>query len=75
MQFLMLWNATFKSMSGQADKQKHMRHILTTLNIDQLILRILKKGNIDFDVLTVRDEEIPALAKAISQVVNEINGL
>ena len=33
---------------------------------------ILKKGNIDFDILTVRDEEIPAVAKAISEVVNEI---
>lgn len=36
---------------------------------------ILKKGNVDFDVLTVRDNEIPDMAKAISHVVHEITSL
>ena len=38
----------------------------------QPVIGILKKGNIDFDVLTVRDEEIPVVAKTITEVVNEI---
>jgi len=36
------------------------------------VVGILKKGNIDFDVLTLKDEEITAVAMAISQVVTEI---
>jgi L-seryl-tRNA(Ser) seleniumtransferase len=36
------------------------------------VVGILKKGNIDFDVLTIRDEDIPATAMAIAQVANKI---
>jgi L-seryl-tRNA(Ser) seleniumtransferase len=37
------------------------------------VVGLLKKGNIDFDVLTLKEEEITAVARVISDVVNEIS--
>jgi len=58
---------TNKERSGFAEEvyYKLMIHSLP-------VVGILKKGNIDFDVLTLKDEEITAVAMAISQVVTEI---
>jgi L-seryl-tRNA(Ser) seleniumtransferase len=59
----------------QSNKQRSRfaENVYYSLMLHSLpVTGILKKGNIDFDVLTIREEDIPATAKAISQVVHEI---
>jgi len=55
------------------ERSRFSEEVYNKLMVHSLpVVGILKKGNIDFDVLTLRDEEVPAIAKAIGQVVNEI---
>ncbi|MEE4256531.1 MAG: L-seryl-tRNA(Sec) selenium transferase [Bacteroidales bacterium] len=62
--------------STNKERSRFAEQVYYKLMVHSLpVTGILKKGYIDFDVLTVRDEEIPAMAKAISMVVNEINRL
>ena len=54
------------------EKSRFAEEVYHKLMVHSLpVVGILKKGNIDFDVLTIKDEEIAAVAMAISQVIKE----
>jgi seryl-tRNA(Sec) selenium transferase len=62
--------------NSSKEKSRFAEEVYYRLMVHSLpVTGILRKGIVDFDVLTVRDEEIPLAAKAISQVVNEITPL